>query len=385
MHRANAFVAFYYRVSPPVVDFIASHEGLRMTTRFLLTAIIYGIYHKILLITFTELLVDCYMCRKKPGLIISRNETVSNVENNGKSKLGTVTILIHIYLQLVMCQYAIAVEPFCPGGTAHDPAVLWCDDFEDATPLSQKYFEYDNNGGDFIPAAGAGLAGSKGMQVKWQQGEVDAGNIKRTFGRSPVNSQSHSSQDFREIYWRIYVKTQDGWTGNPYKLSRATIFAQSNWAQAMIAHIWGDGTGDTLMSDPTTGIDVNGNLVTTTWNDFANLRWLGYRRGTTPVFALAYAGVWHSIEAHVKLNTPGYSDGVFEFWIDGNLESQRTDLNWVDTWQEYGINGVFFENYWNGGAPNERVRYFDNIVISTKRIGSLDTTRPAPPKNLTIN
>lgn len=281
---------------------------------------------------------------------------------------------------------ALAVEPFCPGGSNPNPNVIWCDDFEDSTPLDEKYFEYDNDGGDFARVGGVGYGGSYGMQVVWQTGERNAGNIKRTFGRSPVNSQSHSSTDFKEIYWRQYLKRKGGWTDNSYKLSRATIFAGSNWSQAMIAHLWGtSSSGDKLLIDPATGIDSSGNLVTTKWNDFANLRWLGIRLGVTPIFSEATSGEWYCIEAHAKLNTPGLADGIFEFWINGSLEASRVDLDWINVWQEYGINAVFFENYWNGGAPGERIRYFDNIVISTQPIGCIDTTPPDPPKNLTYS
>jgi hypothetical protein len=268
-----------------------------------------------------------------------------------------------------------AVEPFCPNGSAPDPHVIWCDDFDDGISPSQKYFEYDNNNGDFVPVPGQGVNGSVAMQVKWQKGEVSAGGLRRTFGRSPVNSQSHSKTDFKEIYWRQYLRMQSGWTGNPYKLSRATIFATSNWAQAMIAHLW-QGSGNVLALDPASGINANGKLITRGYNDFANLQWLGIKAGTTPIFSTALSGQWQCVEAHAKLNTPGASDGVFEFWINGNLEAREVNLNWIGTWQDYGINAIFFENYWNDGAPGERIRYFDNIVISTQNIGCLTKTPP---------
>ena len=274
----------------------------------------------------------------------------------------------------------------CPGGTNPNANVLWCDSFEDLTPLTEKYFEYDNNGGDFVRVPGEGVAGGFAMQAKWQAGEVGAGGFKRTFGRNPVNSQSHSTTDFSEIYWRLYLRMKPGWTGSPDKLSRATILANSNWAQAMIGHV--SSNGDPLMIDPASGIDPNGKLATTQYNDFANLRWLGNRTGTTPIFSTQAAGNWYCIEARVKLNTPGVSDGIFEFWIGNNLEASRKDLNWVGTWQDYGINAVFFENHWNAGAPAEMIRYFDHIVISTQRIGCLgdnpSLTSPNAPSGLVV-
>ena len=251
--------------------------------------------------------------------------------------------------------------------------------------MSAKYFDYDDDGGDFVPVAGTGVGGTTGLQAVWQAGEDDAGSIKRMFGRNPVKTQSHSTQDFRDIYWREYVRTGPGWSGNPWKMSRATSFAAASWAQGMIAHVWGDGIGDAVTIDPASGVNASGQLATTTYNDFANLRWLGLQRGTAPLFAAASANKWFCIEAHAKLNTPGASDGVFELWVDGKLDASRTGLNWVGTWQAYGINAVAFENYWNGGAPAARTRYIDNIVIATRRIGCLTSgTPPAAPTNLRI-
>ena len=175
-------------------------------------------------------------------------------------------------LTMSSCSMAWGAESFCPGGSSPRPPIIWCDDFEDSVPLGQKYFDYDDNAGDFVRLSGIGFEGSAGVQVKWQKGEAEAGSLKRMFGRNPVFSQSHSTVDFEEIYWRIYVKQQVGWTGSPYKLSRVTTMASSNWAQGMIGHVWGNGTS-TLDLDPATGIDTNGNLATTKYNDFQNIRW----------------------------------------------------------------------------------------------------------------
>lgn len=294
-------------------------------------------------------------------------------------RISIVMVVVGIAVWSIPRQPMSALERTCSGGVAADPGVLWCDDFDDATPPGAKYFDYDNDSGEFVPVGGMGIGGSRAMQVVWQAGEDDAGGFIRSFGRSPVRSQSHSSQDFREIYWRQYVRTAPGWSGNAFKLSRAVVFAAPSWAEAMIAHVWGDGVGDALVIDPATGIDSNGRLVTTRYNDFANLRWLGLRRGAQPVFSSAAADRWHCVEAHVKLNTAGGSDGRFDLWIDGRLEASRADLNWVGTWQGYGINAVSFENYWNGGAPASRVRYIDNVVIATKPIGCLSETDAGPP------
>ena len=257
------------------------------------------------------------------------------------------------------------------------PDVIFHDEFEDGIALGQKYFDYNSANGACDVSTTAGFGGSsKGVRARWTQGLVNAGSFTYTFGRNPLGSQSSSTKDFREIYWRFYVKTSKGWTGNPAKLSRSTVIATKGWAQAMIAHLWGENDAY-LEIDPATGIDASNNLATTTYNDFAHLKWLGLRKGVTPIYDPSRSNTWHCVEAHVKLNTPGKSDGVFEFWIDGNLEARRADLNWVGTWQDYGMNAVMFENYWNSGAPRAQERYLDNIVISAKPIGF--ATSPVNP------
>jgi hypothetical protein len=71
----------------------------------------------------------------------------------------------------------------------------------------------------------------------------------------------------------------------------------------------------------------------------------------------------------MRLNDAGQSNGVFELWVNQNLEARRTDLNWLGGYSAYGINAIFVENYWDTGTPVLQSRFLDNIVVSTARIG----------------
>ena len=256
---------------------------------------------------------------------------------------------------------------------------IWCDDFDvDRITSGSNYFEYDSHSGSFVRTAGVGVDGSSAMRVRWTQGQVDAGYLHLAIGRTPsayFDPVDGGTQDYRELYWRVYLRLQSGWVGGgAEKLSRAFIFANSNWAQAMIAHVWGGpdpADRDYLLIDPVRGTDTSGNLVTTSYNDFANFTWLGLDASNTKLFDSGHVGSWYCIEAHVKLNTAGQSDGLFELWIDDTLEAQRTGLNWVGSYSAYGLNAVYLENYWNDGSPSAspQERYIDNFVVSTARIG----------------
>ena len=90
------------------------------------------------------------------------------------------------------------------------------------------------------------------------------------------------------------------------------------------------------------------------------------------------------VEAHVRLNDAGQANGVHEFWIDDKLEARREGLDFVGSYKEYALNGVFLENHWNSGSPKVQERYFDNFVVSTKRITCADggsSPTPVLPPN----
>jgi len=269
----------------------------------------------------------------------------------------------------------------CDSWQTRHPEWIFCDDFESSGPLAAtgRYFEVNDNAGDFKPVAGEGLRGTVGMRTSWKSGQVDAGNLKLGFGRSPsayFSKGIRTGEDFREVYYRMYVRLQAGWTGNPYKLSRATVLAKSDWSQAMIAHLWGDqGTG--LQLDPASCTDASGAVKCAGYNDFNSIKWIGAKAGPTHVFDGSYDDKWLCVEAHVKLNSSGQSDGLHEYWIGDSLEARREGLDFLGDYKEYGINSIFFENYWNTGSPKAQMRWFDNIVVSTQRIGCAESL-PGP-------
>ncbi len=256
---------------------------------------------------------------------------------------------------------------------------IWCDDFERDRLVS--YFEHNRAEGDFDRVESVGLEGSHGMRTRFRAGREGHGWMHVAFGRTPQSYMRPVDDGVvvhRDVYWRFFVRNQEGWTGGGgHKLTRARGFASAqSWQQSMAAPVWSEGQAadqDFLMLDPVSGTDESGTLLPYQEGNLGeNPRWLGAKRGTTPLFDASHVGRWYCVEAHARLNDPGLSDGVFEFWIDGGLEARRESLNWVGSFVEYGINTISLDNYWNGGAPQDQERYLDNFVVSTERIGCGD-------------
>lgn len=265
------------------------------------------------------------------------------------------------------------------------PDWLWCDDFESDSSLEDNYFEVGRSNSYFGITQEAFFDGEGSLKATFLPDISHAGNIKFSFGRSPVAPTRYTSEDFDEVYWRIYVMHEPGWQGNPHKLARATIFSSSDWSQAAIGHIWNNRTLG-LSLDPVSGVSDN-TVVTRGYNDFENMTWLGNAPGQLEIFSSEYAGQWQCIEIHMALNTPNQSDGIFEYWINGELQASGNNLNWRGGYTQYGINAIFIENYANGGMSRKQSRYMDNFIVSRQRINCEDPidgiAPPLPPSILT--
>lgn len=254
----------------------------------------------------------------------------------------------------------------------NNPNVIWYDDFSQGKNYLESkgpidYSEsFSKNGGS--------------MKAGFKKGDVAGeGDRKLAFGDFPSGSMVvNKGKHYDEVYWRIYVKHQYGWEGAPFKMSRATSIVSGKWQQAMIAHVW-SGKDNSLTLDPASGVyGQSDSIITNGYNDFNNLKWLGNSPCSKfQISSVTESGYWVLVEASAKLNTPGKSDGSSRLWIDGRLEAERTNLNFRGSYLKHGINAVFLESYWNGGALKTEGRWYDNFIVSTQPIGPV--TCPVNP------
>ena len=101
-------------------------------------------------------------------------------------------------------------------------------------------------------------------------------------------------------------------------------------------------------------------------------------------------GQWHSYEVHFKLNIPGQSNGVAEFWIDGIKKTSYANANFgTATGWTLVVIGSNAQYPYNG--RDMYVDYDDIAISTTGYIGPIsggsasDTTPPSAPSGVAVN
>ena len=95
-------------------------------------------------------------------------------------------------------------------------------------------------------------------------------------------------------------------------------------------------------------------------------------------------GQWHSHELHIKLNTPGQSDGIIEYWLNGVKMFSDTNVDFQltidDTFNNIDVGmGNCSDPPWD--MTEWTAIAFDSVVVSTEYIGPEDG--PTPPGQAT--
>jgi hypothetical protein len=83
-------------------------------------------------------------------------------------------------------------------------------------------------------------------------------------------------------------------------------------------------------------------------------------------------GVWASVEQHVRLNTPGRTDGQVDVWLNGVLVSEQTGLTFRTT-SSLRVEGLFFSTFFGGGdaswaTPRDQYADFAGFTLATNKI-----------------
>lgn len=290
--------------------------------------------------------------------------------------------------------YFNSSEPGCSGS---DPNVLWCDDFEDGDWAHTYANANDvNNDGwvmtPYSPGCGSGCPTGSALIGSPTNGAL-CGNAGAAGTNCTASSGQHSGtgqaafmgdhnfsglQSVNEIYFRYYLKDLPGFQSGLEKMLSINLCCAGGG---------GIKFGNTFSWSGTRNIQV------TVEAEQVN-------RGLNVSSISLLAGNWWYIEYHIKLNTPGVSDGIWEAWIDNcgpngtgctgtpTLRARHTNVVWRNSGDSSQIGSLWMENWANPGSVGET--YYDQIKVS--RVGPIgflgqgtaSNPPPAPPTNLRI-
>ena len=72
-------------------------------------------------------------------------------------------------------------------------------------------------------------------------------------------------------------------------------------------------------------------------------------------------GTWHRVTQHIKVNTPGLSDGILDVWFDGRKALSRSDIRF--RLGEKALIDSFFFSTFHGGATAEWAPRADSFAF----------------------
>ena len=237
---------------------------------------------------------------------------------------------------------------------------IWHDGFEDGQELASKYEDVSTNG--LSVSDTDAFSGTHSLEQHYEQEQVNAGWLIK------VNNDGFPNH----VFVRWYHKFEDGFEGFPPKMARIRYRPRSgNWRSVFAVHFWiedGQVVADVYARDSSQANDSG---------------WLPIARSGFFLDDPENANRWICFEMEVKLNTPGETDGLYRFWADDELIVERTNVD-LRGHTNYKLNEIMLDCYWNGGSPKAQSRYYDDFVISTSKIGTVDPGTNAAVTDLRV-
>ena len=275
-------------------------------------------------------------------------------------------------------------------GIAHDPAVIFREDFEGALPAILAQFA-GHQPGAFVQSSDRPTesGGTKALRISPQ------GSGGTLFKLLP--------DDYNQLYFRYYIKYVDRdyhhsggyiggyWPRSARPLGDAGIKGVRNDGARLIS-VGFETQGGKDETVPDTRLDTYMNWVGMGGQEIGG-GWWG-RNLVQDLKIPIRPQVWQCIELMLKMNSTSTShDGEFAIWIDGALKAyfrqgapngqfNAYSGNWIANhsgtpfdgfqWRDildYGINWIKVQNYDPSGAPTDIL--IDDLVVATDYIGPL--------------
>jgi hypothetical protein len=266
--------------------------------------------------------------------------------------------------------YFNSSEPGC--GT--DSSIVWCDDFETGSWYSKDCDTANASGGlaqtkgwcgtifaNPISPTGAAVCGGAGAAGT----NCAASGGMHNGGQGGVNMADHNlgpnANGYNEIWLRYYIKPSAGYQYGAQKMItfNATPAGSGGISIGGAGSPFSNGAYDTC---PVYDCNTTGAVYY-------------YRQNQGTKLTLSQiTGHWAYVEMHVKLNTPGQANGIWELWLDDcgtdgrctgtpTLRSHYTTVQWQGPTDNKQIKSIWFENWANPGSVGTEL--YDQIMVKT--------------------
>jgi uncharacterized protein YjdB len=225
-------------------------------------------------------------------------------------------------------------------------------------------------------------AGSRYLQLEYPSGADGGGAVTKFFGFGFPTGNNSGGYD--KLYVRYWVKFPSNWQGGTKLLLLRGSRTDNQWSSFGVAGQCPSGTNFFA----TNVVTLNQSTLPLRFYSY----YVGMAResdgvtcygrhgnnedpGGTPNPAASYfapldvsKNVWHLVEFEVTLNTPGQSNGVQQFWLDGVLKGEWSGLNFR-TQSVLKLNALTLEASMNGPntSPQTQTLSIDDVLVATGR------------------
>lgn len=273
-----------------------------------------------------------------------------------------------------------------PGGT-----VLVAEGFDDATVGSRGWYDNTNPA---IASSGQ-RTGAGALQMSFNAGAT-----------TPVKGGAlrHKFTGTDRVYLRFWVKYSANWVGSgvnyhPHEFYFVTdvdgdwIGPSATHLTTYVEHLYNGGGGKPRLS-LTDALNIDGTSINQDLSNVTESRAVAgcngntdgyptgcYQAGTEwrnekiftaaqPAFTPATQASWHKVEAYFQLNTisggKGISDGVAQYWFDGQLVIDKHDVLFRTAQHPtMKFNQFLIGPYIGVGSPLAQGFWVDDLVIAT--------------------
>ncbi len=263
------------------------------------------------------------------------------------------------------------VRPLADDPLKQAPGVFFHEDLETIQKLSESFQDVGGNDGRFRIAETDAFSGKRGIQQEYLPGKElkgDPGNAGwcwRFFGDNPKSGQTRGGKPLTVAVARWYHKFEAGFEprdGKHWvpKFGRMRCFDEGEWHGVYTALYW------------IAGKDGHLSIERHTKAPGVHREWLPNHAARFEFSRPESIGRWIHFEMRVALGQGQRADTI-QAWADGLLICDLRGDDLAGGYRKFGLNGMSWDCYWNGGSPKKQSRFFDDLMLGTEPIGPART------------